>query len=83
MIISALAALALAAAPEAAVSAGKLAPAAQEAPALDSKAAPKTRKVCTESPALSGTRMPKRTCKTVKVDEKAAAAAKAEAEHQH
>ncbi|MCR5878961.1 hypothetical protein [Phenylobacterium sp. J367] len=86
ILVSALAALALAAAPEAAVSAEKAAPATAAAPALDSKAAVKTKKVCTETPAISGSRMPKRKCKTVEVKDTAAPAAagvKADAQHQH
>lgn len=86
--VSALAAVALAAAPEAAaVEKTVQAPVESTAqtPALDAKGEAKTKKVCTETPAISGSRLAKKSCRTVKVVEKAAPATgvKAEAGHDH
>ncbi|HEY8617016.1 hypothetical protein [Phenylobacterium sp.] len=81
ILLSALAALAMAAAPQAAVE--KTGPAATAAtPALDAKSEVKTKKVCTESPPISGSRLAKRTCRTVKVEEKAPPAAGVKADPQ-
>ncbi|HVI34271.1 hypothetical protein [Phenylobacterium sp.] len=88
LFVSALAALAIAAAPEAAaVEKTAQAPVESTAqtPTLDAKGDAKTKKVCTERPAISGSRMAKKSCRTVPVTEKAAPApgAKAEAGHDH
>lgn len=86
-LVSVLAAVALAAAPEAAaVEKAAQAPVESTAqtPALDAKGGAQTKKVCTERPAISGSRMAKKSCRTVKVDKAApATGVKAEADHAH
>ncbi|WP_334162199.1 hypothetical protein [Phenylobacterium sp.] len=86
-LVSALAALAIAAAPEAAaVEKTAQAPVESTAqtPALDAKGEAKTKKVCTERPAVSGSRMAKKSCRTVKVEKAApTTGVKAEAGHDH
>ena len=86
-LVSALAALAIAAAPEAAaVEKTAQAPveSAAQTPALDAKGEAKTKKVCTERPAISGSGMAKKSCRTVKVEKAApATGVKAEGDHAH
>lgn len=81
---SALAALALAAGPDAAQAAQSTAQAPVQSttatPTLDTKSAEKTRRVCVDKPAVAGSKLGRKTCRVEKVIEKGAPVAGMKAE---